>query len=121
MTQLSARKREILRHVVEEYVATGQPVGSRYRIRFGRWPGGNLVFDRLQQPDQISRMLAQDSFDGFYKALDVVSEVVPSALPAAKLGLQTLARKVPGNSDVQTITRAPMPRARIATPRRPAP
>jgi heat-inducible transcriptional repressor len=29
VTQLSARKREILRHVVEEYVATGQPVGSR--------------------------------------------------------------------------------------------
>ncbi len=27
--QLSPRKREILRHVVEEYVATGQPVGSR--------------------------------------------------------------------------------------------
>ncbi len=27
--QLSQRKREILRHVVEEYVATGQPVGSR--------------------------------------------------------------------------------------------
>jgi heat-inducible transcriptional repressor len=29
VTQLSARKREILRRVVEEYVATGQPVGSR--------------------------------------------------------------------------------------------
>jgi heat-inducible transcriptional repressor len=27
--QLSSRKREILRHVVEEYVATGEPVGSR--------------------------------------------------------------------------------------------
>ena len=27
--QLTPRKREILRHVVEEYVATGQPVGSR--------------------------------------------------------------------------------------------
>jgi heat-inducible transcriptional repressor len=27
--QLSARQREILRHVVEEYVATGQPVGSK--------------------------------------------------------------------------------------------
>jgi heat-inducible transcriptional repressor len=30
--QLSARKREILRHVVEEYVATGQPVGSRMLV-----------------------------------------------------------------------------------------
>jgi heat-inducible transcriptional repressor len=29
MTELSARKREILRRVVEEYVATGQPVGSK--------------------------------------------------------------------------------------------
>ncbi len=29
MTELSQRKREILRRVVEEYVATGQPVGSR--------------------------------------------------------------------------------------------
>ena len=27
--ELSARKREILRRVVEEYVATGQPVGSK--------------------------------------------------------------------------------------------
>jgi heat-inducible transcriptional repressor len=30
--QLSPRKREILRHVVEEYVATGQPVGSRVLV-----------------------------------------------------------------------------------------
>ncbi len=29
MVQLSSRKREILRRVIEEYVATGQPVGSR--------------------------------------------------------------------------------------------
>jgi heat-inducible transcriptional repressor len=31
--QLSPRKREILRHVVEEYVATGQPVGSRALVQ----------------------------------------------------------------------------------------
>src|SRR4249920_2293770 len=30
--QLSPRKREILRNVVEEYVATGQPVGSRVLV-----------------------------------------------------------------------------------------
>ncbi len=30
--QLTPRKREILRHVVEEYVATGQPVGSRVLV-----------------------------------------------------------------------------------------
>jgi heat-inducible transcriptional repressor len=32
---LSARKREILRRVVEEYVATGQPVGSRALVERG--------------------------------------------------------------------------------------
>jgi heat-inducible transcriptional repressor len=30
--QLSPRKKEILRHVVEEYVATGQPVGSKVLV-----------------------------------------------------------------------------------------
>ena len=30
--QLSPRKREILRRVVEEYVSTGQPVGSKYLV-----------------------------------------------------------------------------------------
>jgi heat-inducible transcriptional repressor len=33
MTELSARKREILRRVVEEYVATGQPVGSKALVQ----------------------------------------------------------------------------------------
>jgi heat-inducible transcriptional repressor len=31
-TELTARQREILARVVEEYVATGQPVGSRYLV-----------------------------------------------------------------------------------------
>ena len=30
--QLTPRQREILSHVVREYVATGQPVGSRYLV-----------------------------------------------------------------------------------------
>jgi len=30
--QLSPRQKEILRRVVEEYVATGQPVGSKYLV-----------------------------------------------------------------------------------------
>lgn len=34
--QLTARKREILRRVVEEYVATGQPVGSRALVERSR-------------------------------------------------------------------------------------
>ena len=32
MVQLTPRKREILRRVIEEYVATGQPVGSRVLV-----------------------------------------------------------------------------------------
>lgn len=36
--QLSARKREILRRVVEEYVATGQPVGSRALVERSGMP-----------------------------------------------------------------------------------
>jgi heat-inducible transcriptional repressor len=34
--ELSERKREILRLVVEEYVSTGQPVGSKGLVREGR-------------------------------------------------------------------------------------
>ncbi|HEY6584376.1 MAG TPA: hypothetical protein VIZ29_05975, partial [Gaiellaceae bacterium] len=30
--QLTARQRDILRHVVEEYIRTGQPVGSRHLV-----------------------------------------------------------------------------------------
>src|SRR4029450_3522991 len=30
--QLTARQRDILRHAVEEYIQTGQPVGSRYLV-----------------------------------------------------------------------------------------
>jgi len=33
--QLTARQQEILRHVVEEYVATGQPVGSNTLVERG--------------------------------------------------------------------------------------
>jgi heat-inducible transcriptional repressor len=35
MVQLSSRKREILRRLIEEYVATGQPVGSRALVERG--------------------------------------------------------------------------------------
>ena len=91
------------------HAAFGKPVGSRYRVRFGRWPGGNLVFDRLPRPDQISRVLAQADFNGFLNALDVVSEIVQPAIPAAKQGLATLQRKVPGNADLQTVIAATDP------------
>lgn len=91
------------------HAAFGKPVGSRYRVRFGRWPGGNLVFDRLPRPDQIARILAQTDFNGFLNALDVVSEIVQPAIPAAKQGLATLTRKVPGNTDLQTVITAADP------------
>jgi hypothetical protein len=54
-------------------------------------------------------MLAPADFNGFLQALDVVPEIVQSALPAAKLGLRTLTRKVPGNADLQTVIAATDP------------
>ena len=92
--------------VPKGHAAYGKAVGSRYKIRFHRWPGGNLVFDRLPQPDQIQRMLAHDDFAGFYNALDVVFEIDESAVPAAKQGLLTLRRIEPDNQDLQTIIAA---------------
>jgi hypothetical protein len=93
----------------EGHAGFGRPVGSTYRIDFGRWPGNNIVFDRLPQPDHVSRVLAHDDFTGFYNALDVAFETVPEALPGAKAGLETLVRKVPGNADVQLVVAATQP------------
>jgi heat-inducible transcriptional repressor len=48
--QLSPRKREILRHVVEEYVATGQPVGSRVLVeRSGLQVSSSTVRNELAE------------------------------------------------------------------------
>ncbi len=91
------------------HAAYGKPVGSRYRVRFARWPGGNLVFDRLPRIGQISRILAHDDFSGFYNALDVISEIVKPAIPGARQGLETLTRKVPDNPDLQTVIAATDP------------
>ena len=88
------------------HAAYGKPVGSRYRVEFGRWPAGNIVFDRLPPSGQVGRIVGQDTFDGFLNALDVVPEIVPSALPAAKLGLDTLRRKVPDSPYLQTVLAA---------------
>jgi hypothetical protein len=54
-------------------------------------------------------MLARTDFNGFLQALDVVPELVQPALPAAKLGLQTLTRKLPGNADLQRVIAATDP------------
>jgi Common central domain of tyrosinase len=91
------------------HAAFGKPVGSRYRVRFGRWPGGNILFDRTPPPDQVSRMLASGDFNTFLTALDVAPEIVQAALPGAAQGLQTLTRKLPGNTDLQTVIAAANP------------
>ena len=91
------------------HAAYGKPVGSSYRVRFGRWPGGNILFDRTPPADQISRIVGQADFNGFLQALDVVPEVVQTALPAAKLGLQTLVRMIPGDPNLQTVIAATSP------------
>jgi heat-inducible transcriptional repressor len=54
VTQLSARKREILRHVVEEYVATGQPVGSRALVaRSGLLVSSSTVRGELAELESL--------------------------------------------------------------------
>src|SRR6187402_1544604 len=51
--ELTARKREILRRVVEEYVATGQPVGSRYLVeRSGMTVSSSTVRYELAELEQ---------------------------------------------------------------------
>jgi heat-inducible transcriptional repressor len=52
--QLSPRKREILRHVVEEYVATGQPVGSRALVeRSGMQVSSSTVRSELAELETL--------------------------------------------------------------------
>jgi heat-inducible transcriptional repressor len=52
--ELSARKREILRRVVEEYVATGQPVGSRTLVeRAGLGVSPSTVRNELSELEAI--------------------------------------------------------------------
>jgi heat-inducible transcriptional repressor len=54
VTQLSTRKREILRHVVEEYVATGQPVGSRALVaRSGLRVSSSTVRSELAELESL--------------------------------------------------------------------
>lgn len=52
--ELTARKREILRRVVEEYVATGQPVGSRALVeRAGLGVSSSTVRNELSELEAI--------------------------------------------------------------------
>lgn len=81
----------------------GKPVGSRYNIVFGRWPGNNVVFDKLPQPAYVSSILASDDFAGLYRKIEFETPLVQSALPAAKQGLEFLQRRFPDNADVRTV------------------
>jgi hypothetical protein len=81
----------------------GKPVGSRYPIKFDRWPRRWLVFDTLPPPDQIGRIQTKDDFEGLYQGIDLVPEVVAGQLPAAKQALAALAQKIPDNPDLQLI------------------
>lgn len=81
----------------------GRPVGSRYAIRFGRWPAGDVAYQRLPRPAQVSAILARGDFVGFTGAIDGQPTIVQSAIPAAQQALQTLERRFPGNADVATV------------------
>lgn len=87
----------------EGHAGYGTPVGSRYDIEFGRWPGQNPSFDTLNTPEHIGRILAHDDFEGFYDALDTNPEPVPSNAQRATGGLITLAMTMPDNAAVQTL------------------
>ena len=91
------------------HAAFGLPVGSRYHIRFGRWPGNNIVFDRLPQPAQVSQILAHEDFVSFYASIDVGVQIIQSAVPGARRGIATLERKVPSNTDVKILASALQP------------
>ena len=54
MEQLSARRREILRRVVEEHVATGQPVGSKSLVeRAGMSVSASTVRSELAELESL--------------------------------------------------------------------
>jgi heat-inducible transcriptional repressor len=56
--QLSARKREILRRVVEEHVATGQPVGSRALVeRSGMQVSSSTVRGELAELEAVGLLM----------------------------------------------------------------
>jgi hypothetical protein len=87
----------------------GRPVGSRYRIDFLRRPGSWLVFDKLPQPDQIGRIMANPLFPAFYAGIDLLPERVDAQIPAAAAALAALARKLPGNPHLAIVLAATDP------------
>lgn len=84
----------------------GTPVGERYTIVFGRWPKGNLVFDTLQAPDYVSRILKKNTFLDFYDAIDASPEVVIANVGKAQAALMKLQMLKPNDPAVQTLSSA---------------
>ena len=59
--QLTPRKREILRRVIEEHVATGQPVGSRVLVeRSGLAVSPSTVRSELAELERLELMTLRD-------------------------------------------------------------
>jgi hypothetical protein len=85
------------------HVAFGKPVGSRYRIDFGRWPATMQGFRQLPPVDQIGRILSHDTFVDFYLPIDVVPEIVEERVPAALQALAALAQRLPDDPNVQLL------------------
>jgi hypothetical protein len=81
----------------------GKPVGSRYRIDFGRWPDTMLGFQQLPPVDQIGRILSHDTFTDFYLPIDILPEIVEERVPAALQALDALAQRLPDDPNVQLL------------------
>ncbi|WP_437797564.1 tyrosinase family protein [Sorangium sp. So ce693] len=90
----------------EGHAGYGKAVGERYDIVFGRWPGKNLVFDTLQAPEDVERILAERTFADFYDALDVTPELRIENYPKARAALDVLEVKLPDSAAVQTLVDA---------------
>ncbi|MDC0679657.1 tyrosinase family protein [Sorangium atrum] len=90
----------------EGHAGYGKAVGERYDIVFGRWPGKNLVFDTLQAPEDVERILAERTFADFYDALDVTPELRIENYPKAQAALDVLEVKLPDSAAVQTLVDA---------------
>jgi hypothetical protein len=90
----------------EGHAGYGKRVGERYNIVFGRWPGMNLVFETLQAPDYVHRILAKEKFTDLYDALDATPEIIFANYPKAMAALDVLKSKLPGDASVQKLSDA---------------
>lgn len=79
---------------------------ERYDIEFGRWPGQNPMFETLNPPDRIGRILANPEFVDFYDALDTNPEFVVANFPRAQAGIATLEEMLPDEDAVATVATA---------------